>query len=312
MTWRRALIPPPLLRGSRIAIVSPSGIVDRDAVEGAADVLAAWGYVPEIMPNAFARYGSLAGTDGQRLADMTAALTSPRYDAVMCSRGGYGAVRLLRALNSLPLRLSPRWLMGYSDITALHCLAGAHGIASIHSPNCRHLALHGGKDDCSRRLRAILAGEPLPPIVTPTHPLAVHGMASGTLRGGNFAVLSGLISTPFDPLAGHDDTILVLEDISEPVYKVERMLHTLLLNGSLARLRGIIFGQFTNYRPTMLFSEMEQMISPIVRELGIPVAMNFPVGHVDRNFPLILSHQATLTVDGDETVLTQTDAVAVD
>lgn len=305
MTRGRSILPGPLTAGSRIAIVSPSGTVARDAVEGAAEVLSSWGYVPEILPNVFARYGSLAGTDAQRLADMNLALTSPRYDAVMCSRGGYGAVRLISELNRLPLRLSPRWIMGYSDITALHCLAGAHGIASIHSPNCRHLASTGGEDDCSRRLRAILAGEPLPPVVAPTHPLAVHGEVTGTLRGGNFAVLSGLISTPFDPIAGTDDTILLLEDISEPVYKVERMLCTLLLNGSLSRLRGLIFGQFTNYRSTMLFHEMEQMIAPLVRDLGIPVAMNFPVGHVERNYPMILSHPATLTVGPDSTVVTQ-------
>ncbi|MDE6581824.1 MAG: LD-carboxypeptidase, partial [Duncaniella sp.] len=141
------------------------------------------------------------------------------------------------------------------------------------------------------------------PITVPTHPLAVAGKATGVLRGGNFAVLSSLISTPFDTITRSDDTILFLEDISEPIYKVERMLYTLRLNGTLSRLRGLIFGQFTNYRPTDLYETMEQMIAPLVADLGIPVAFNFPTGHVDLNYPLMVSAPATLTVGEHTTEL---------
>ncbi len=304
------IIPPALREGSRIAIVSPSGSVDPEVVYGAADVLASWGFVPELLPSVFARHGSFAGTVAERLADLATALTSPRYDAVMCSRGGFGAVHLLEELNKLPLRDTPKWLIGYSDITALHCLLGAHGIASLHAPNCRHLAESGGKDEYSQRLREILTGQPARPIVTPTHELAVKGEAEGILRGGNFAVLSSLISTPFDTITGTGDTILFLEDISEPIYKVERMLYTLRLNGTLGRLRGIIFGQFTNYRPTDLAATMEQMIAPIVADLGIPVAYDFPVGHTPRNYPLITSAPIHLTITPTATELEYKSQVA--
>ncbi|MDE6484340.1 MAG: LD-carboxypeptidase [Duncaniella sp.] len=298
-----AIIPPPLRKGSRIAIVSPSGAVDADVADGAAEVFSSWGFVPEIMPHALCRHGSFAGTMEERLADITHALISPRYDAVMCSRGGFGAVHLLDPLSRLPLRDNPKWLIGYSDITALHCLMSSGGIASLHAPNCRHLAENRGRDDCSLRLLDILSGKEPRPVVAPTHSLAIAGKATGVLRGGNFAVLSSLISTPFDTITRSDDTILFLEDISEPIYKVERMLHTLRLNGTLSRLRGIIFGQFTNYRPTDLYETMEQMIAPLVADLGIPVAFNFPTGHVDLNYPLMVSAPATLTVGEHTTEL---------
>ena len=297
------ITPPPLRQGSRIAIVSPSGVVDADVVRGAAEVIESWGFVPEIMPHALGRHGSFAGTTAERLADITEALTSPRYDAVMCSRGGFGAVHLLESLSRLPLRDNPKWLIGYSDITALHCLMSSRGIASLHAPNCRHLAIHRGLDDCSARLRDILTGNSPAPITVPTHPLAMAGKATGVLRGGNFAVLSWLISTPFDTITRYDDTILFLEDISEPIYKVERMLYTLRLNGTLSRLRGLIFGQFTNYRPTDLYETMEQMIAPLVADLDIPVAFNFPIGHVDLNYPLMVSARASLTVGEHTTEL---------
>lgn len=302
MSNRAIILPPPLRPGSRIAIVSPSGAVDPDVVHGAASVLSSWRFSPEIMPHALCRYGSFAGRVEERLADVTEALTSPSYDAVMCSRGGFGAVHLLEALDRLPLRDNPKWLIGYSDITALHCLMSANGIASLHAPNCRHLAENRGIDDCSQRLRDILSGKKPWPVVAPTHEFAVTGKAAGVLRGGNFAVLSSLISTAFDNITGTDDTILFLEDISEPIYKVERMLYTLRLNGTLSHLRGLIFGQFTNYRPTDLYETMEQMIAPLVADLGIPVAFNFPTGHVALNYPLIISRPATLAV---ETATTQ-------
>ncbi|MDE5785544.1 MAG: LD-carboxypeptidase [Duncaniella sp.] len=299
------ITPPPLRPGSHVAIVSPSGAVDADVVNGAAEVLSSWGFSAEIMPHALCRHGSFAGRVEERLADMTEALTSPRYDAVMCSRGGFGAVHLLDALSRLPLCDNPKWIIGYSDITALHCLMSSRGIASLHAPNCRHLAENRGADDCSQRLKDILSGREPRPVVAPTHEFAVEGKASGVLRGGNFAVLSSLISTPFDTITASDDTILFLEDISEPIYKVERMLYTLRLNGTLSRLRGIIFGQFTNYRPTDLYENMEQMIAPLVADLGIPVAFNFPTGHVALNYPLIVSAPATLTVGEHTTELIQ-------
>ena len=300
---RQLLIPPPLHQGSRIAIASPAGAVDTDVVHGAARVLTSWGFIPEIMPHALDRYGSFAATPQDRLSDMTEALTSPRYDAVLCSRGGFGAVHLLESLSKLPLREFPKWLIGYSDITALHCLMSSEGIASLHAPNCRHIAETGGTDPCSQRLRAILTGAPVSPVESATHPLAIAGSATGVLRGGNFAVLSSLISTPFDTITVTTDTILFLEDISEPIYKVERMLHTLCLNGTLRRLRGLIFGQFTNYRPTDLYPTVEQMIAPLVGDLGIPVAFDFPVGHVSCNYPLMVSAPVTLTVGEHTTEL---------
>lgn len=295
------IVPRPLEAGDRIAIVSPSGIIAPERVYGAMQVIQDAGFEPVAMPHVFDRCGTMAGTDEARLADLAAALTDPAVRAVWCSRGGYGAVRLIESIDRLPLESDPKWLIGYSDITALHSVMARHGIVSLHAPMARHLAELGPDDPCTAETFAILRGNTPEDITYQSHPLSRPGRATGKLRGGNLAVISGLLSTPFDPV--EPGSILVIEDIAEPIYKVERMLYTLRLSGALESLAGLVTGQFTAYEPSRDFSEMEEMIARITCDLDIPVAMGFPVGHVANNRPLPLESQATLTVTPCSTTL---------
>lgn len=296
------IIPLSLSRGDNIAILSPAGATNSNNAEIAAQVLSGQGYTPRIYPHALGRCGSYSGSYADRLNDLSDALLDPGIKAILCSRGGYGAVHLLETLDKLPLRRNPKWLIGFSDISCLHALMAKHGIASLHAPMTKHLAAHNGEDEDSRALFGILRGEKQK-FHFPAHILNKPGTASGILVGGNMAVLSALMGTPYD-IYRHG-TILFIEDVSEPVYKVERMMYQLDLAGVLSRISGLIVGRFTNYSAEADSESMEEMISRIMNPYRIPVAFEAPAGHVDHNIPLVESAPATLEVTPVGVTITQ-------
>ncbi|MDE7475601.1 MAG: LD-carboxypeptidase [Duncaniella sp.] len=287
------LTPRPLRRGDRIAIVSPAGIIKPQVVYNCLPILADRGWIPYVGLNTFNREGTYAGTDDERYEDLEAALLDPDTRAILCARGGYGAVHLLERLDKLPLRDDPKWVVGYSDISALHALMTRQGIKSIHAPMTKHIAENLGRDDDSLLLFSELEGA-TPDIEVEGHWLNRPGHAEGLLVGGNLAVISALVSTPFDVI--RPGRILFIEDIAEPIYKVERILYTLLLSGALSSLAGLIVGQFTDYAPDRNSQTMEEMISRMVAPFGFPVAYGFPVGHVEHNVPMICSSTVRLDV----------------
>lgn len=289
------ILPPPLKAGDKIAIISPASIINPDYVEGAVAALRQEGWDACPMEHALGEWGSYSGTPDDRIADITEAFTNPEYKAVMCSRGGYGMVQLLDRLPEELFTSTPKWLIGFSDISAFHALMSRYGIASIHASICKHLALHGTDDKCSRALFGILRGAK-PVYEVNAHPWNREGEASGTLVGGNMAVLGGLVGTPYD-IYSRDNAILFFEDIAEPIYKVERMLYQLKLNGTLDRAKGIIIGRFTEYKGDRNHKTMEEVFRQFTSQLSCPVAYDFPVGHIDENLPLIESAPVTLSVN---------------
>ena len=286
------LYPQPLKRGDQVAICSPAGPIAPEKVEGAAAVLRAHGWEVEIMPHTFGRNGYYSGTAEERYDDLSRALLDPTVRAVICSRGGYGVVHILDKLSRLPLADDPKWVAGFSDISALHALMASKGIASIHSSMTAHIML-GLDDPDNAALIRILEGE-RPAYTFPAHQYDRQGIADGTLLGGNVAVLAELIGTPYDIM--QSDTILFIEDVDEPIYKIERQLYQLKLRGVLSQLRGLIVGQFTEYKADSNHSSMEAMVRDMVAEYSYPVAYNVPIGHVDHNIPLIESAHVTLKV----------------
>ncbi|MCH5345884.1 MAG: LD-carboxypeptidase [Muribaculaceae bacterium] len=289
----KTLIPRPLTAGDRIAIVSPAGIIKPQNVYRAIPYLQEQGWNPYVTASTFARHGSFAGTPEQRAADLEQAFADPSTRAILCSRGGYGVVHLLERLSRLNLRHDPKWVIGYSDISALHGLMASQGIASIHSPMAKHIADNRGGDEDTAALFNILHGRGNT-FTAPANPLNRLGRVTGTLYGGNLAVLTGLIGTPYDIL--RPDTILFIEDVSEPIYKIERMMYSLRLSGVLARLKGLIVGRFTEYSPDFDHETMEQMIARVIDGYNYPVMFEAPVGHVDHNVPLIEGVSVTLDV----------------
>ena len=290
----RMIFPVSLKHGDKVAILSPSSYIDPLRVDGAAAALRQWGFEPVVTPHCKGRWGSYSGTVDQRLADWQWAASEPSVRAILCIRGGYGAVQLLPQLDLRLMLDNPKWVIGFSDISVIHAALSSVGIASIHASMAKLLAERGADDPCSQLLLDVLQGR-LPQYDVEPHRLNRCGDATGRLVGGNLAVLSGLISTPYDVLK--PGCILFIEDIGEEIYRVERMLHTLRLNGVLASLRGLVVGRFTNYHsPDRNGQTMEQMLARMVEPYGYPVAMNFPIGHVDDNRPLVEGATVRLSV----------------
>lgn len=296
------IIPAPLKDGDKVVILSPSGATNHANVHKAAKVLEEHGLRVEIMPHALGRHGTYGGSYSERIGDLRDAISDPEVRAILCSRGGYGAVHLLETLDELPLRDNAKWIVGFSDISCLHALMTRHGIASIHAPMTKHIASTGGEDEDTRALLGMMRGEKQQ-YHFPPHRYNRPGTVSGTLVGGNMAVLSALMGTPFDIYSRGD--VLFIEDVSEPVYKVERMMYQLELAGVLRRIKGLIVGRFTNYSAEADSETMEEMIHRIVAPYEFPVAFEAPVGHVDHNVPLMESGKVTLEVTPLGVTITQ-------
>lgn len=294
------IYPAPLEKGDQIAILAPAGPIDRGIVDTAAMVLRDMGYNPIIYSHTFGKHGHFSGTHDERYADLRDALTDPHIRAILCARGGYGVVHNLDSLAGLPLRDDPKWIIGFSDISALHALMASQGIASVHASMARHIAL-GPDDPDNAALFDILTGR-FPTYVFPPDSLNHTGHAEGKLLGGNLAVIADLIATPFDII--HPGTILFIEDVSEPIYKIERIIYQLRLMGVLPKLKGLILGQFTDYRSDDNHDTMEAMLAEALAPYPeLPVAFNIPIGHVDHNIPVVESAYATLDITPDAVTL---------
>lgn len=303
------IYPERLNSGDRIAIISPATTVKEEYIDGAVRLLREEGFAPVVFPNAKGpASGSFASSEECRLADLKAALHDPSVKAVLCARGGYGCVHLLPHFTDAEIRENPKWLIGFSDVSALHALWQRAGVASLHAPMAKHLTLEGSDDVCTRQLIGILKGETVMAYDAPSHPFNRQGIAEGRLVGGNLAVLNGLAGTDADLLSLQCDegVILFIEDISEAIYAVERMLIRLSLSGALHRIKGLIVGQFTEYRPDKNFGSMEEMVDSLLERCGvtgIPVAFDFPVGHVALNYPLIEGAAVRLSVSSEGVAL---------
>jgi muramoyltetrapeptide carboxypeptidase len=299
-----------LAEGDRVAILSPASIINPDFVSGAVATLEQWGLRPEVMPHTLGKFGSFSATAAERLEDFSSALLNPEIKAIICSRGGYGCVHLLAELDKLmaTYRGEPKWLVGFSDVSALHGLWRKYGWASVHASMTKHLTLGGPADKQNLTLLSILRGEK-PVLELPTgcsgSPYSAanrEGVAEGVVVGGNMAVVGGLIGSPYNPIK--PGTILLIEDIAEPIYKIERILYQLRLAGIFDNLAGLIVGQFTEYTaPSRDHADMYAMISQFLEGTEFPVAMDVPVGHIDLNQPILLNAKAKLTVTADRATL---------
>lgn len=190
-------MPAPLCPGDTIALVSPSSKVKHEYIDNAAARLRSWGYEVLIGEHAYGAHGNFAGTPAERLADLQGALVDPSVKAILCTRGGYGAVHLLESLPPEEIRRNAKWLIGFSDISALHAAWLRAGVASLHAPMCKHIAEEAESQESTCYLRSVLEGR-MPCYTIPSHPLNRAGEVRARVVGGNLAVLTGLLRTPYD------------------------------------------------------------------------------------------------------------------
>ena len=287
--------PPPLAPGARVALVAPAGPLRGEAdVARGMDNARCLGWEPVVGRHVLRRRGYFAGTDAERLADLNAALADPRVDGVWCLRGGYGAMRLLEAVDYAALARRPKALVGFSDITALHAAVGVRtGLVTYHGPVARGLL----PERSAASLRAAVAAHADPCGVAPAARTLRGGRAEGRLAGGNLALLAALAGTPWAPSL--DGAILVLEDVNEAIYRVDRMLRQLLLAGMLRECRAIVFGQCTDC-PTESDDgarTLDDVLVELADLLRVPCLAGIPMGHVDEQWTLPLGARAVLDAD---------------
>lgn len=304
--------PAPLRPGDKIALLSPASAVKEEYVMGAMERILERGYEPILMPDALGpASGSFSSDKINRFINLVDALEDNEIKAILCNRGGYGCVQLLPNLTFKMVSMHPKWIIGFSDVSALLALWYKAGVASIHGPMAKHLATMPAHDKCTDSLFDILENGGSFSYEFPASKLNHCGEGSGNLIGGNLAVLNDLANTPCDLLSPEEaeGSILFFEDISEPIYAVERMLWRLELSGVLQKAKGLIFGQFTEYKPDKNFNSMEEMISRFL-ELSskpeIPVVFDFPIGHTDVNYPLTEGAHVSLSVTPERVSLSTT------
>ena len=302
---QRSVMPKPLKTGDTIAVISPSSVPDSATVAKGCATLRSWGYVPVVGAHALSSYHGFAGTADERATDLLWALRNPSIKAIICSRGGDGAVQVLQRIPLKEFRNHPKWIMGFSDVTALHSAEVAAGVMSIHSSMCDGIAMRGERDSVNMILRKLLQGV-LPTYQAPAHPLNQQGEATGILVGGNFSVFCGLAGSEYDFLNRADEgLILFIEDTDESMTKVDRMLHQLEIRGVLSKLNGIIVGHFSKYKsPENGFADMYEMLHEYLQHYQIPVCYDFPVGHHSgKNYPMVEGCKMNLKVGQDGTLI---------
>lgn len=297
-------VPSYLKKGDTIALTCPAGYMPLEKAQKCIETLQAWGYrvqVGKMLGSESENYFS--GTDEERTAELQAMLDDPTIDAILFGRGGYGMGRIIDQLNFKKFRETPKWVIGFSDITVLHThLFSQYKIASLHAPMAAAFNDGGAENEYVQSLRQALAGKKANYICA-THPGNHFGSATGKLIGGNLALLTHVIGTDSDYKTKNN--ILFVEDIGEYTYNVDRMLYQLKRSGKLSKLSGLIFGGFTDMKDTErpFGKTMEEILFDISRDLKIPVCFNFPVSHGTENVTLKIGVEYNLVVGKDEVVL---------
>ena len=292
------MIPSFLRAGDNIHIVSPSGAIQPGFIDGATKLLSSWGL--KVTEGKYARteYGRFAGTKDERTADLQQALDDPNVKAILCSRGGYGLAQIIDKIDFSSFAKSPKWLIGFSDITILHNAITALGIASMHGIMTKYLTELPEESDQITSFKNLLFGTPSNFSIKPEAENR-PGRAVGKVIGGNLSVMMGMRSTPFD-LDFHNN-ILFIEDVGEKPYQIDRMMQSLRLSGVLKQISGLVVGQFSDYdEDPLMMQSVAEIILAAVSEYDYPVCFNFPAGHVDYNLSFVLGEQAELFVETDK------------
>ena len=290
-----------LQKGDKVALISPSYFTPMENVEKTAEVLKEWGLEPVIGPNVGkvvdGRYG---GTVDERVSDIRWALNDPTIKAIICNRGGYGTIQLIDQLTLAELKASPKWLVGFSDITTLHGLWTRAGVMSIHGTMSSFLA-KGGTDETSTMMRDLLLGN-VPRYELPAHPQNITGTATGTLVGGNLCTFAPNLGSQADATIGQN-LILFVEEVGESMHNIDRQMRVLQMNGVLDRCKGIILGEFTDCGSEFTYESVEAMLHNMLAEYNIPVLCGYPGGHGDVNLPIVMGAPVTIDVRNDGATL---------
>lgn len=295
----KAIIPPKLKAGDTIAVVAPSGkIVNKDAVMHAISVYESWGLKVVCGKHLFEKHGIWAGTDEQRAADFQSALDSEVIKAIVCARGGYGASRIISLLDFSMFQVQPKWVVGFSDITVFHSYINTHlDIATIHAAMpINYLNAH---HDSIESFRKLLFEDDL--LYEFKANVSRSFSCEAKLIGGNLSVIFAMQGTHFDLKA--KNAVLLLEDLDEKVYHLDRMMQNLQLSGKLKQMKAFLFGGFTDMAPdsSPLGCGPEETLAMHTGQQ--PVVAGLPFGHISRNIAIPFGRRLLFEADKAKGVL---------
>ncbi len=287
-------IPPYLKSGDLVAVVATARVVNTQQINFALDLLSSWGLKVQQGAHLFDEDQLFAGSDQHRFEDLQEALNNPSIKAIFCARGGYGTTRILDRINWDIFKQQPKWICGFSDVTALLTQVLSLKIACIHGP-MPQLFQKGESSGDPDFLKQIMFGAVNPAITAEAHPDNAWGRASGVLIGGNLSILAHLMGSSTTLDTNHK--ILFLEEVDEYQYAIDRMMVQLKRAGLLQRLSGLIVGHLTKVKTGDL--KFDKPIEGVIRHHmppDIPVAFGFPCGHEHPNKALLLGKKVELEV----------------
>ncbi|MCX7551513.1 S66 peptidase family protein [Xanthomarina sp. F2636L] len=300
------LIQPPFLQaGDTVAIVAPSGILKgrTDEIQQAKSLLKSWGLNVVLGKHVFNQNNHFAGTDAERCEDFQNAMDDPTISAIWCARGGYGTVRILDKLDYTKIKEDPKWLIGYSDITALHNQFHNEGFETIHALMCTSLS-DNPKDTIESigTFKKAIFGDSLSYTLKGSNYNKV-GIVSAPLVGGNLTILHTMLGskTSIDT----SGKILFIEEIGEYKYHIDRMLQSLKRAGYFDNCAGLLVGDMSKIRKntTVWGTSIEQLILDALSEYDFPIAFNMPAGHEKDNRAMILGDTVKMSVGKDQSTV---------
>ncbi len=291
------IIPPYLKPGDTMGIVCPAGYMPFQKAQTCIQTLTDWGF--HVIPGKTLghQFHYFSGTDEERLHDLQQMMDDKNIDAILCGRGGYGTGRIIDQLDFTEFVKHPKWIIGFSDITLLHChLFSNYRIASLHAPMAAAFNDGEFKNQYIESLHKALIGTK-EDYTCNAHPFNHRGKASGILIGGNLSLLVNAIGTSSD--INTKNKILFIEEIGEYIYGVDRMMYQLKRSGKLDDLKGLIFGTFSEMKDTTIpFGKtVEEVIKDLISEYDYPICFGFPVGHDKENYALKIGLKYQLNIE---------------
>ncbi|MHA7841779.1 MAG: S66 peptidase family protein [Winogradskyella sp.] len=305
MTNNKLIRPAYLKAGDTVAIVAPSGILkNREREINQADsLLKSWDLNVIVGKHVFSKADHFAGTDEERCQDMQNVMDNPKVSAIWCARGGYGTVRILDKLDYTKFRENPKWVIGYSDITALHNQLHNQGFESLHALMCVSLTKDISEvQESVDTFKAALFGNPTSYVLEGSK-YNKEGETSGQLVGGNLTMLHTMLGS--DTSLDTKGKILFIEEIGEYKYHIDRMLQSMKRAGYFDNLNGLVVGDMSKLRKntTLWGASIEQLILDALEDYNFPIAFKMPAGHEDDNRALVLGREVELKVGKEKSSL---------
>ena len=292
-----------LTKNDTIAIVAPAGFIkDKKAVEQAILMLKNWGFQVVLGKHLYKKHKHFAGTDLQRTEDFQGFLDNPNIKAIWCARGGYGSIRIIDKLDFTIFKKHPKFIIGYSDICIFHQVVFNLDVPSVHGFMPTSLETIQTAKQAVSNFYNILTGSKTNYKI-PVNKSNKNGKATGKIIGGNLSILQSLTGTKFG--LKNKKYILFIEEIAEYKYHIDRMLHSLKLNGYFDNCVALLVGSFTKIPVNdPLFGEsIEEIILNVVKEYNFPVCFDFPSGHIVNNQPILFGKEAVLEITDNSVTL---------